>query len=172
MTPSPPLTVYRPKITDFLALDLRQSDDGESTCISIPPPSLVRNRNSWTADVGNMAFEVTVSPHESVRLCSYLLRFWSAEGLLASRASIDQVLLQGGLNPRVPPQVSALRVGPDVLQFLWAFILTTNNLPMVLEDVEGDIEDAPTAAADVRIIFGLEDPDMPPLEGSDDEQGG
>ena len=117
-----------------------------------------------------MNFEVTVSPHESVRLYSHLLRFWSAEGLLASRGQIDQVLLRGGMNPRVPPQVSSLTVGPDVLQFLWAFVLTTNNLPMVLEDVDDEIQDAPTAAADVRIEFLIpRDPEMPPLEGSSDD---
>ena len=134
---------------------------------------MVRNRNSWTAVDGNLDLEVTVSPHESVRLYSYLLRFWSAEGLLAARGRIDQVLLRGGLNPRVPPQVGSLTVGPDVLQFLWAFVLTTNNLPMVLEDVDGEIQDAPPAAADVQIAFQFaSDPDMPPLEDSDLEYDG
>ena len=134
---------------------------------------MVRNRNTWTVNEGNLDFEVTVNPHESVRLYSFLLRFWSAEGLLASRGRIDQVLLKGGLNPRVPPQVSSLKVGPEVLQFLWAFVLTTNNLPMVLEDVDGEIQDAPPAAADVRIAFQFAlDQDIPPLEDSDLEYDG
>ena len=116
-----------------------------------------------------MVFEITVSPHEGVRLYSFLLRFWSPEGLLAARTQIDRVLLEGGLDPRIPPQVGSLQVGPEALQFLWAFILTTNNLPMVLEDVDGDIEDAPPAAADVRIVFSFVDPTMPRLEESDNE---
>ena len=59
-------------------------------------------------------------------------------------------------------------IGPNTLEFLWAFTLATNGLPMVLVDEDGEIEDDVAAANEVHIAFRFPvDQEMPDLEGSD-----
>ena len=118
-----------------------------------------------------LSFEVTITPSESARLHSYLLRFWSPEGLLAGRRRIDQLLRFFNKDPTTSPGVP-VEIGPNTLDFLWAFTLAANGLPMTVTDEDGEIEDDVAAANGVRISFRFpDDPDMPPLGEEAEDEG-